>query len=63
MPEFQCVSPVCHSKLSARTEHELSAKIEEHVRTEHQIPVVPQSILSYLEHNAVTRDGAAEPAK
>jgi predicted small metal-binding protein len=60
MPQFECGSPVCHSKFSARTKDELMAKVAEHVRTEHQIPVPTQSILSYLEATAVTEDGAAK---
>jgi predicted small metal-binding protein len=62
MPDFQCGSPVCHSKFSARTKDELMAKVAEHVRTVHQIPVPTQSILSYLEATAVTEDGTAKTA-
>jgi predicted small metal-binding protein len=62
MPEFQCGSPVCHSKFSARTKDELMAKVADHVKTAHQIPVPTQSILSYLEATAVTEDGATQPA-
>jgi predicted small metal-binding protein len=63
MPEFQCGSPVCNSKFSARTKDELMSRVAEHVRSAHQIPVPTQSILSYLEATAVTGDGAPEPVK
>jgi predicted small metal-binding protein len=62
MPEFQCGSPVCHSKFSAGTKHELMEKVAEHVRTVHHIPAPTQSILSYLEATAVTEDGATQSA-
>jgi predicted small metal-binding protein len=63
MPDFQCGSPVCHSKFSAKSKDELMAQVAEHVRSVHNIPVVPTSILQYLEANAVTEDGAAQPAR
>lgn len=63
MPQFQCGSPVCKSRFSASTRHELMSKVAEHVRTVHQIPVPTQSILSYLEATAVTDDGASREAK
>lgn len=62
MPEFQCGSPVCNSKFSARTKDELMSKVADHVRTAHNIPVPTQSILSYLEATAVTEDGVTQSA-
>lgn len=54
MQEFQCGSPVCHSRFSAATHDELMREVAEHVRTKHGIPVPTKSILGYLEATAVT---------
>ncbi|MGH9300581.1 MAG: DUF1059 domain-containing protein [Acidimicrobiales bacterium] len=56
MPEFKCGSPACKSKFSARTQQELMAAVNEHVRREHAIPVPTKSIMNFLEVAAVTKD-------
>ena len=54
MPKFQCGSPTCSSKFSARTQEELMAAVNEHVQKEHAIPVPTKSILGFLAANCVT---------
>ena len=62
MPEFQCGSPVCHSRFTAPTKDELMRQVAEHVRTKHDIPVPTKSILGYLEATAVTDDTPSRTA-
>ncbi len=60
MYEFQCGSPVCHSRLSASSKDELMREVTEHVRSAHHIPVPTKSIMGYLEATAVTEVAPAE---
>jgi predicted small metal-binding protein len=54
MYEFQCGSPVCHSRFTSRDKEELMKQVSEHVRTTHKIAAPTASILGYLESTAVT---------
>jgi predicted small metal-binding protein len=53
MHEFQCGSPVCHSRISSPSKETLMREVARHVREVHRIPEPTKSILEYLERTAV----------
>lgn len=60
MPEFQCASPVCTTRLSAPTTEDLMHKMEQHVRTVHRIPRPTKSIMDYLAATAVSHTTSSD---
>lgn len=53
MHEFQCGSPVCSSRFSARSREDLMREVGKHVQDVHRVPAPTKSILDYLESTAV----------
>jgi predicted small metal-binding protein len=64
MPEFQCGSPVCDTRISAPTKEQLMEAVTRHVQQDHHIPQPTKSILDFLEENTISESPAKPvPAK
>jgi predicted small metal-binding protein len=59
MYEFQCGSPVCHSRFTAKDKEGLMRQVTEHVRKAHKVDMPPASIIDYLGATAVTEVATA----
>jgi hypothetical protein len=54
MHEFQCGSPVCHTRFTAVTKEQLMDAVIQHVQDDHHIPAPTKPILDFLEANTIS---------
>lgn len=59
MKEFRCGSPECNTQFTAADTDELHAKMATHLKDAHNVQTATQTLVSYLEANAVTDTGSS----